>query len=112
MSETGIPAGFVKLDVKVYCDGQQIVLTGEPPNEGLDPTCEIHHCDSMGCRWEHVLFYCNITEDQATEVGYVAPILEQPTAIDGQPTSEARRKAMERQTEAGNHVITHERGEG
>lgn len=28
------------------------------------------------------------------------------------PPSEARRKAMERQTEAGNHVITHERGEG
>ena len=26
--------------------------------------------------------------------------------------SEARRKAMERQTEAGNHVIVHERGEG
>jgi hypothetical protein len=50
-----IPKGYIELkDIRVYTNGKNVVLTGDPTSED-DPEAEIHDCDFMGCRWEHVL---------------------------------------------------------
>jgi len=44
------PRGFRRLDVRVYFNGDQIVITGEPSENE-----EAHSCDQCGCGWEHIL---------------------------------------------------------
>lgn len=49
----GNPKGWYTLPVEVVTNGTFLMLIGEPPD--VDPLDDGHHCDSMGCRWSHVL---------------------------------------------------------
>jgi hypothetical protein len=55
---SNIPDGFKELKIsglKLYSNGKDVVICGEPPEEKDDPDSTAHNCDDMGCNWEHVL---------------------------------------------------------
>ena len=41
------PDGF--LSVAAYTDGREVVVLGDPPDEEIDPSGDLHDCDVMGC---------------------------------------------------------------
>lgn len=115
--------GYVPLNVIVWSDGKTLVIEGDPPDEEADPDGELHHCDSMGCGWCHVLYRSNLTTEEATQLGWQRAVLEDAKhqqsmakimaakvrAKPGKgPPSEARLKAMERQRAAGNDAMIHD----
>jgi len=48
-----IPTGW--MPVAAFTDGREIVIVGEPPDEEADPHGDLHDCDVMGCRIDHVI---------------------------------------------------------
>lgn len=92
-------------DVKVWSNGKEIIIEGDPPDEEADPGPEpVHHCDSMGCRWVHILYRSPITPEKAIEIGYVCPPEPKP---ERREPSLARLNAMALQRMAGNDVTDH-----
>lgn len=56
MSNLTVPEGFRELPVRVWTNGLQLIIEGDPPDEETDPVgAHLHDCDQMGCGWCHVL---------------------------------------------------------
>jgi hypothetical protein len=87
------PKGFSRIEVAAYFDGDELVLTGEPPEEEGVAGEPIHHCDSLGCGWEHVLARATIHPAYRDQLRHLmAQPLSVPPVKPG--PSEARLKAM------------------
>jgi hypothetical protein len=92
---------YQRLDgVRVYTDGVQIVVEGNPPDETTDPEGVAHNCDVMGCGLEHVLYRAPLPPSGGVALGY-----EPPEPEPDQGPSEALLRARERQREAGNDAV-------
>lgn len=44
------PPGFHQIPVRVYFNGSEIVILGDPSEDE-----DVHSCDQCGCGWEHIL---------------------------------------------------------